>query len=124
MAERLKHILLELIQQLDRISSEFEFITDSVVRDRMSDFIREFYLQRIGPLPKTYDFATNSEVVDSLLLDALSVYVTAANRISEERRFNIQDRLTAFQDEGVVNSDGRGFDEYFGWWEPGGFTSQ
>jgi hypothetical protein len=124
MAEPLKKILLELIQRLDRISGEFEFITDSVVRDKLSDFMQDFYLRRIGPLPKKYDFATNSEVVDGLLLQALSAYVSEANQISDERHFYIDDRLAAFQDDDVRNSLGRSYDEYFGYWRPGSFMAQ
>lgn len=123
MADALKQALLDLIISLDSISNQFEFITDSTVRERMSDFIRDFYLKRIAPPPSEYDFATNSSSVDQLHLRALSTYVVNANRIADERRLTLQDRLNAFQDEEVTNDQRRSYDEYFGYWRPGSFAN-
>jgi len=122
MTDALEQALLSLLQRLDLISGEFEFVTDSVVRDRMSDFIRDFYIKQVAPLPEKYDFATNSPEVDGLLLDALSAYVIEAGRIADERRLGVQDRLNAFQDDAVTNDQGRSYDEYFGYWRPGAFA--
>jgi hypothetical protein len=52
MANPLAQALLSLIQRLDVVSGRFEFVTDSVVRDRMSDFIKDFYIRQVAPPPK------------------------------------------------------------------------
>ena len=122
MPDPLRHFLLSLIHRLDAISSQFEFITDTVVRDRLSAFIRDFFILRVGPPPKAYDFATGSPVAEGLLLDALSTYVIDAGRVAESHRLDVQGRLKAFQDDEVTNEQGRSYDEYFGYWRPGAFT--
>lgn len=124
MTDPLKQALLDLILSLDSISGEFEFITDSAVRDRMSDFIRDYYLKPLGPPPTAFDFATNSAEVDRSLLRILSMYVVQASRIADERHFTLADRLQAFQDESVTNDQGRSYDEYFAYWRPGAFAGE
>lgn len=124
MTDPLKQALLDLILSLDSISGEFEFITDSAVRDRMSDFIRNYYLKPLGPPPAEFDFATHSADVDRSLLRILSTYVAQASRIADERHFTLADRLKAFQDESVTNDQGRSYDEYFGYWRPGAFAGE
>ena len=60
MTDALEQALLSLLQRLDLISGEFEFVTDSVVRDRMSDFIRDFYIKQVAPLPENSSFTTEA----------------------------------------------------------------
>ena len=124
MTDPLKQALLDLILSLDSLSAEFEFITDSAVRDRMSDFIRDYFLKPLDPPPAEFDFATHSAEVDRSLLRILSAYIVHASRIADERHFTLADRLQAFQDESVTNEQGRSYDEYFGYWRPGAFADE
>jgi hypothetical protein len=122
MTDPLKEALHKLLRSLDSISSQFEFITDSTVRDRMSDFVRDYYLRRIGPPPTQYDFDTRSSDIDRSLLRALSTYVDEANALANERKFTVQERLKAFQDEEVKSDQGSYYDDHFGYWRPGAFA--
>ena len=119
MKSEFEETLRALLDALDVVASTHEEVGDTVVRERMSEVVQDFFIEpRPGATwPETYGM--RQPVGDALVAAALRRFVAdASSTCARHPRCSAADRLAMFQSEDVESERGSFFDDYFGYQPP------
>ena len=106
--------LKALLNALDTIEEKHKEITDTVVRERMRDAIKNSVFAPVASYALLDEFGIYEDEGDAQLKAAVTRFIADANPECEETDVNTYDeRLFAFQEGSTESEKGNGYDEYF-----------
>ncbi len=112
-------ILRDLLEALEAVQEKHPEITDTEVREAMSDAVWHlFIVPKVGfKMPKS--FFLDSAKANRAVHKALKDYIGKAKKVSQESGvLSFRDRLAAFQNSHVGSPGGYSYDDFFGWTDP------
>ena len=112
-------ILCRLLDRLDAISEQHGEVSDTAVRDVISEAVFDGFLRPSSGFALPDRYAMFSEEGDLLVKRALAEFLPAANHSAAEAGLStFHERLSALQDDDVRSAGGNYFDDYLGWANP------
>jgi len=110
--------LRDLLNRLDAVAAMYPEITDTDVRDHMSQAILQAFLH----LDENYcytprSFAMFSDDGNTKVMAVLYAFISEAVEAAKREGFDtFHKRFAAFQNRSIVSDEGHNFDYYFGHW--------
>lgn len=112
----MKKSLKALLNALDKITEEFEEVTDTDVREQMRDAVEKSLLDPVSGYKLPDEFGMFESKGNAKVKAALTKFIEAAKvEVKAAGLKTRADRLRAFQDIDVESRDGSTYDEYFGY---------
>jgi hypothetical protein len=112
-------ILRRLLDRLDVIAEQHGEVSDTAVRDAMSEAVFGGFLRPVSAFALADRYAMFSEEGDLLVKRALAEFLPAANHSAAEVGLStFHERLSALQDVDVRSARGSYYDDYLGWANP------
>ncbi len=112
----IKKALKQFLTALDKIYAKHEEVGDSDVRDQMYAAIYRSFIQPKHDFALPTKFGMFSDKGNELIRAALHKFLTHREVLAASRALQSpEDRLAAFQDDGVETSEGTTCFEYFGY---------
>src|SRR5688572_188970 len=112
-------ILLRLLDRLDAIAEQHGEVSDTAVRDVISEAVFDGFLRPSSGFALPDRYAMFSEEGDLLVKRAIAQFPPAANyRAAEAAPSTVPDRLPGLQDIDVRSAGGSYVDDYLGWADP------
>jgi len=112
-------ILRRLLDRLDAIAEQHGEVSDTAVRDAISDAVFDGFLRPVSAFTLPDRYAMFSDEGDLLVKLALAEFIPAANHSAGEAGLStFHERLSALQDNDVRSAGGSYYDDYLGWADP------
>jgi hypothetical protein len=112
-------ILRRLLDRLDAIAEQHGEVSDTAVRDAISDAVFDGFLRPVSAFVLPDRYAMFSDEGDLLVKRALAEFLQAANHSAAEAGLStFHQRLSALQDVDVRSAGGSYYDDYLGWADP------
>lgn len=116
----LKTLLLELLEELERVGHESRELYDTDIRESLFETVFNGFVRPIQDFNVPDSFGLKDAQADQAVSLALARYIKSAR--AEATRLGlttVRERLRAFQD-GAVHTGGEGQypDDFFGWIDP------
>ena len=112
-------ILRRLLDRLDAIAEQHGEVSDTAVREAISDAVFDGFLRPVSAFALPDRYAMFSEEGDLLVKRALAEFVPAANHSAAVAGLStFHERLSALQDVDVRSAGGSYYDDYLGWADP------
>ena len=112
-------ILRRLLDRLDAIAEQHGEVSDTAVREAMSDAVFDGFLRPVSAFALPDRYAMFSDEGDLLVKRALAEFLPAANHSGAEAGLSsFHKRLSALQDADVRSARGSYYDDYLGWADP------
>jgi len=121
----MEELLLELLNQLEKIGEVHEELYDSECRERMSQAILDGFVDPVSTFMLPSDFGLYSSEANKAVKDALEKFIESSKLVDTQELQSAQERLAAFQNESI-HSDAEGiyYDDVFGYWDPASFLER
>jgi len=117
-------LLLELLEEMEKIGKQHEELFDTYVRHEMRGAIHDGFLQPKEQYQLPHSFGMCSPETDALIRTVLKRFIDAANAKALELGLTFHERLSSFQNDDVrTEQEGNDYDEFFGHIPPGLFDS-
>ncbi len=111
----MRQALSSLLNEMGKIAKEFEEVSDTYVREQMSEAIYHSFIEPLAGYILPNEFGMFSNEGNVAVRAALVKFVVEANIEADRLRLQTpQIRLDAFQDNDVQSLEGNTYDEYFG----------
>jgi hypothetical protein len=118
-AKPMQAILRRLLDRLDAIAEQHGEVSDTAVRDVISEAVFDGFLRPSSGFALPDRYAMFSEEGDLLVKRALAEFLPAANYSAAEAELStFHERLSALQDIDVRSAGGSYVDDYLGWADP------
>ena len=115
----MQEILRRLLDRLDAIAEQHGEVSDTAVRDVISEAVFDGFLRPSFGFALPDRYAMFSEEGDRLVKRALAEFLPAANHSAAEAGLStFHERLSALQDIDVPSAGGSYYDDYLGWADP------
>ena len=112
-------ILRRLLDRLDVIAEQHGEVSDTAVRDAISEAVFDGFLRPSSGFALPDRYAMFSEEGDLLVKRALAEFLPAANHSAAEAGLStFHERLSVLQDDDVRSAGGSYLDDYLGWANP------
>jgi hypothetical protein len=112
-------ILRRLLDRLDAIAEQHGEVSDTAVRDAISDAVFDGFLRPVSAFVLPDRYPMFSDEGDLLVKRALAEFLQAANHSAAEAGLStFHQRLSALQDVDVRSAGGSYYDDYLGWADP------
>ena len=112
-------ILRRLLDRLDAIAEQHGEVSDTAVRDVISEAVFDGFLRPSSGFVLPDRYAMFSEEGDLLVKRALAEFLPAANHSAADAGLStFHERLSVLQDDDVRSAGGSYLDDYLGWANP------